>query len=57
MIEGTYLAIEHMSTKNSGKGGVVVNTASLAGMIEIDIIDFVAPNIALINQWNLRIRI
>ena len=31
MIEGTYLALEYMSTKNGGKGGIVINTASLGG--------------------------
>ena len=31
MIEGISLAIEHMSTAKGGKGGVVVNTASILG--------------------------
>ena len=30
-MQGTYTAIQHMSTQNGGKGGVVVNVASLAG--------------------------
>ncbi len=31
MIEGVHLAIHHMSTRNGGQGGVVINTASVAG--------------------------
>ena len=31
VIEGTYLALEYMSTNNGGKGGTVVNVSSLAG--------------------------
>ncbi len=31
VIEGTYLAIEHMSLQNGGKGGAVVNVASFGG--------------------------
>lgn len=31
MIEGVHLAIHHMSTRNGGHGGVVINTASVAG--------------------------
>ena len=34
MIEGTYLAIEYLSTKKGGKGGVVINMASLAGILK-----------------------
>ncbi len=30
-IEGVHLAIHHMSTRNGGQGGVVINTASVAG--------------------------
>ncbi|XP_077988433.1 15-hydroxyprostaglandin dehydrogenase [NAD(+)]-like [Glandiceps talaboti] len=33
VIEGTYLAVKHVGTKNGGKGGVVINTASAAGLI------------------------
>lgn len=31
MIEGTYLGVQHMSTKNGGRGGTIVNVASLGG--------------------------
>lgn len=31
-IRGTYLALEHMSKLSGGRGGVIVNTASLAGV-------------------------
>lgn len=30
-ISGTYLALEHMSKLSGGRGGVIVNTASMAG--------------------------
>ncbi|XP_070556713.1 15-hydroxyprostaglandin dehydrogenase [NAD(+)]-like [Ptychodera flava] len=33
VIVGTYLAVEIMGTKNGGKGGVVINTGSTAGII------------------------
>ncbi|XP_064382016.1 15-hydroxyprostaglandin dehydrogenase [NAD(+)]-like [Halichondria panicea] len=33
MIEGVHLAIHHMSTRNGGQGGVVINTASVAGYV------------------------
>ncbi|XP_077989373.1 15-hydroxyprostaglandin dehydrogenase [NAD(+)]-like [Glandiceps talaboti] len=36
VIEGTYLAVKHMGTKNGGKGGVVINTASIAGLIPFE---------------------
>ncbi|XP_043560527.1 15-hydroxyprostaglandin dehydrogenase [NAD(+)] isoform X1 [Chiloscyllium plagiosum] len=32
VIRGTYLALEYMSKENGGKGGVIVNMASLAGL-------------------------
>ncbi|XP_043559123.1 15-hydroxyprostaglandin dehydrogenase [NAD(+)]-like [Chiloscyllium plagiosum] len=32
VIKGTYLGIQHMSKKTGGKGGVVVNIASIAGL-------------------------
>ncbi|XP_074528171.1 15-hydroxyprostaglandin dehydrogenase [NAD(+)] [Halichoeres trimaculatus] len=32
VIRGTYLALEHMSKLNGGRGGVIVNTASMAGL-------------------------
>uniref|UniRef100_A0ABM0MH70 15-hydroxyprostaglandin dehydrogenase [NAD(+)] n=1 Tax=Saccoglossus kowalevskii TaxID=10224 RepID=A0ABM0MH70_SACKO len=32
VIEGTYLAVKYMGTQNGGKGGVVVNTASIYGL-------------------------
>ncbi|XP_078000797.1 15-hydroxyprostaglandin dehydrogenase [NAD(+)]-like [Glandiceps talaboti] len=33
VIEGTYLAVKYMGTKNGGKGGVVINTSSVVGLI------------------------
>ncbi|XP_006821957.1 15-hydroxyprostaglandin dehydrogenase [NAD(+)]-like [Saccoglossus kowalevskii] len=33
VIRGTYLAVEHMGTKNGGNGGVVINTASGLGIM------------------------
>lgn len=30
-IRGNYLALEHMSRQNGGRGGVIVNIASMAG--------------------------
>ncbi|XP_038146386.1 15-hydroxyprostaglandin dehydrogenase [NAD(+)] [Cyprinodon tularosa] len=32
VIRGTYIALEQMSKLNGGKGGVIINTASLAGL-------------------------
>ncbi|XP_049598133.1 15-hydroxyprostaglandin dehydrogenase [NAD(+)] [Syngnathus scovelli] len=32
VIKGTYAAMEHMSKLNGGRGGVIVNTASMAGI-------------------------
>ncbi|XP_057677725.1 15-hydroxyprostaglandin dehydrogenase [NAD(+)]-like [Corythoichthys intestinalis] len=32
VIKGTYAALEHMSKLNGGRGGVIVNTASMAGI-------------------------
>uniref|UniRef100_UPI0037E93146 15-hydroxyprostaglandin dehydrogenase [NAD(+)] n=1 Tax=Semicossyphus pulcher TaxID=241346 RepID=UPI0037E93146 len=32
VIRGTYLALEHMSKLNGGRGGVIVSTASMAGL-------------------------
>ncbi|XP_034539716.1 15-hydroxyprostaglandin dehydrogenase [NAD(+)] [Notolabrus celidotus] len=32
VIRGTYLALEHMNKLNGGRGGVIVNTASMAGL-------------------------
>ncbi|XP_020491248.1 15-hydroxyprostaglandin dehydrogenase [NAD(+)] [Labrus bergylta] len=32
VIRGTYLALEHMSKLNGGQGGVIINTASMAGL-------------------------
>ncbi|XP_070773582.1 15-hydroxyprostaglandin dehydrogenase [NAD(+)]-like [Enoplosus armatus] len=32
VIRGTYLALEHMSKLSGGRGGVIVNTASMAGI-------------------------
>ena len=31
MIEGTFLALEHMSTQKGGKGGAIVNVSSFGG--------------------------
>ncbi|XP_077985235.1 15-hydroxyprostaglandin dehydrogenase [NAD(+)]-like [Glandiceps talaboti] len=33
VIKGTYLAMDHMGVKNGGKGGVVINTASVIGLV------------------------
>ncbi|XP_006816917.1 15-hydroxyprostaglandin dehydrogenase [NAD(+)]-like [Saccoglossus kowalevskii] len=33
VIEGTYLAVKYMGTKNGGNGGVVVNTSSVVGLV------------------------
>lgn len=33
VIRGTYTAMDHMSTKKGGKGGVVVNVSSLSGLV------------------------
>lgn len=33
-IRGSYLALEHMSKLSGGRGGVIVNTASMAGEVE-----------------------
>ncbi|XP_029304310.1 15-hydroxyprostaglandin dehydrogenase [NAD(+)]-like [Cottoperca gobio] len=32
VIRGTYLALEHMSKLSGGQGGVIINTASMAGL-------------------------
>ncbi|XP_047235338.1 15-hydroxyprostaglandin dehydrogenase [NAD(+)] [Girardinichthys multiradiatus] len=32
VIRGTYIALEHMNKLSGGKGGVIINTASLAGI-------------------------
>ena len=34
MIEGTFLAIEHMSERKGGHGGTVINVASFGGGLE-----------------------
>lgn len=31
LVRGTYLALDHMKKQNGGKGGVIINIASLAG--------------------------
>ncbi len=31
MIEGTRLGVEHMSTSNGGRGGTIINVASMGG--------------------------
>ena len=33
VIEGTFLAVEYMSTRHGGRGGLVVNTASFGGLV------------------------
>ena len=33
VMAGTYLAIDRMSLKNGGSGGLIINTASAAGII------------------------
>ena len=37
MIEGTFLAIEHMSERKGGQGGTVINVASFGGGLEASI--------------------
>ncbi|KAM6970548.1 15-hydroxyprostaglandin dehydrogenase [NAD(+)] [Aplochiton taeniatus] len=32
VIRGTYLALDHLKKQNKGRGGVIVNTASMAGL-------------------------
>ncbi|KAG8453814.1 hypothetical protein GDO86_000443 [Hymenochirus boettgeri] len=32
VIRGTYIGLEHMSKKNGGQGGVIINISSLAGL-------------------------
>ncbi|XP_078000976.1 15-hydroxyprostaglandin dehydrogenase [NAD(+)]-like [Glandiceps talaboti] len=33
VIEGTYLAVKYMGTQNGGKGGVVINSSSIVGLM------------------------
>ena len=33
VMAGTYMAMEKMSTRNGGSGGLIINTASIAGII------------------------
>jgi len=33
VVRGTYLALEHMKKENGGNGGVIINIASMAGLI------------------------
>ena len=33
VMAGTYMAMERMSLKNGGSGGLIINTASLAGIL------------------------
>lgn len=35
VIRGTYIALEHMNKLNGGQGGVIVNTASVAGIFPL----------------------
>lgn len=35
VIRGTYLAMEHMSKLSGGRGGVIINTASMAGKAHV----------------------
>ncbi|KAL7843905.1 hypothetical protein SRHO_G00224440, partial [Serrasalmus rhombeus] len=35
VVRGTYLALEHMKKENGGQGGVIVNVASLAGLVPL----------------------
>ena len=39
MIEGSMLAMDHMKTSIGGSGGVIVNISSLAGIVEILLIN------------------
>ena len=38
MIEGTFLAIKHMSERKGGQGGPVINVASFGGGLETGMI-------------------
>ncbi|XP_077978972.1 15-hydroxyprostaglandin dehydrogenase [NAD(+)]-like [Glandiceps talaboti] len=38
VIRGTYLAVNHMGVKNGGNGGIVINTASIAGFAPFPLI-------------------
>lgn len=40
MIEGTFLAIEHMSERKGGQGGTVINVASFGGRLETSMFAF-----------------
>ena len=44
VIEGTFLAIEHMSERKGGQGGTVINVASFGGRLETGMIqdDFIS---------------
>ena len=33
MIEGTYIALDYMSTSKGGKGGTIINVSSMAGKV------------------------
>ena len=34
MIEGTLLAVEHMSIRSGGRGGCIINLASFGGALD-----------------------
>ncbi|XP_077996183.1 15-hydroxyprostaglandin dehydrogenase [NAD(+)]-like [Glandiceps talaboti] len=44
VIEGTYLAVKYMGTKNGGNGGIVINTASGAGLKPVSCIPLYAAS-------------
>ncbi|XP_028838419.1 15-hydroxyprostaglandin dehydrogenase [NAD(+)]-like [Denticeps clupeoides] len=35
VVRGTYMALEHMKTENGGGGGVIINVASMAGVVHL----------------------
>ena len=49
VIEGTFLAIEHMSERKGGQGGTVINVASFGGGLETGMIAILSHRTAC---WN-----
>jgi len=49
VMEGTYLAMDRMNVQKGGKGGLVINTASVAGIITSDYND---PDGLTTSDWN-----
>lgn len=49
VIEGTFLAIEHMSERKGGQGGTVINVASFGGGLETGMIAILSHRTAGMN--------